>query len=60
MHQLPGAQGAPYGLVSATLEPARYASLKTVLALIPHSQPDLRRLGGAAPVRQTRTALQAA
>ena len=31
-HQLPGAQGAPYGLVSATLELARYANLKTALA----------------------------
>ena len=33
MHQLPGAQGAPYGLVSATLEPSRYANLKTALAV---------------------------
>ena len=33
MHQLPGAQGTPYGLVSATLEPARYVHLKTALAV---------------------------
>ena len=33
MHQLPGAQGTPYGLVSATLEPARYAHLKPALAV---------------------------
>ena len=31
MHHLPGAQGTPYGLVSATVAPARSANLKTVL-----------------------------
>ena len=32
MPQLPGAQGAPYGLISGPVEPSRYANLKTVLS----------------------------
>ena len=35
MHQLPGAQGAPYGLVSGPLTPSRSATLKTALAADP-------------------------
>ena len=35
MPQLPGAQGAPYGLISGPLEPSRYANLKTALACRP-------------------------